>query len=77
MTRNFTRLRGAIDARNSEWLESVEPEIAQALRAEVADGATPDEIERFAVEVSGESERFTKKLKSAARHLESVSAQRG
>ena len=69
MTRNFNRLRTAIDRRNSNWLEDVEPEIAQALRAEVEDGATPEEIERFAVEVSGESERFTKKLKSAARHI--------
>lgn len=77
MTRNFNRLRTAIDRRNSNWLEDVEPEIAQALRDEVADGATPEEIERFAVDISGESERFTKKLKSAARHLGSVSAQRG
>lgn len=72
--RKFNRLRTAIDRRNANWLEDVEPEIAQALRAEVDDGATPEEIERFAVEVSGESERFTKKLKSAARHLQSVQA---
>lgn len=73
-TRNFNRLRSAIDRRQFEWLDSVEPEIAQALRDEVADGATPEEIEKFAVEVSGESERFTKKLKSAARFLASLSA---
>ncbi len=72
--RNFNRLRGAIDARNSHWLEDVEPEIAQALREEVMDGATPEEIERFALDVSGESERFTKRLKSAARYLESIKA---
>jgi hypothetical protein len=72
--RKFNRLHTAIDRRNANWLEDVEPEIAQALRDEVDDGATPEEIERFAVEVSGESERFTKKLKSAARHLQGVQA---
>lgn len=72
--RNFNRLRTAIDRRNANWLEDVEPEIAQALREEVADGATPEELEKFALDVSGESERFAKKLKSAARHLASAKA---
>lgn len=70
MTRNFSRLRTAIDRRNSNWLEDTEPEIHQALRAEVEDGASPEEVETFATEISGEHEWFAKKLKSAARHLQ-------
>lgn len=72
--RNFNRLRKAIDRRNCNWLEDVEPEIAQALREEVEDGASPEELEKFALDISGESERFAKKLKSAARHIESAKA---
>jgi len=74
--RNFNRLRGAIDARNSQWLEDMEPDIASALRQEIDDGASLDEVERFAVELSGERDRFARKLTSAARHLASVQAGR-
>jgi len=67
--RNFNRLRTAIDRRNADWLESVEPDIHTALVDEIADGATLDEVEQFAIELSGERDRFARKLTSAARHL--------
>lgn len=72
--RNFNRLRSAIDKRNAHWLEQTEPEIDNALREELADGASPEEIERFTNEIAGEQEWFAKKLKGAARHLASVQA---
>lgn len=70
--RNFNRLRSAIDKRNAHWLEACEPDIDTALRAEIEDGATPDEVESFVNSVAGEQEWFAKKVKGAARHWDKV-----
>jgi hypothetical protein len=65
--RNFTRLTRAIDHRNCEWLADVEPEIYAALEAELADGATPDEVAQAVTVLS--SEKFGRVVLSAARWL--------
>lgn len=72
--RTFNRLRAAIDRRNAHWLENVEPDIDAALREELRDGASPEEIEVFANDIAGEQEWFAKKLKGAARHIKSEQA---
>lgn len=75
--RNFNRLRTAIDRRNAKWLEERYEDVADALRLEIEDGATADEVKRFASGVSGDQDWFTKKVVSAARHIESVQEKRG
>lgn len=72
--RNFNRLRAAIDRRNAKWLEDCHPDIDNALREELADGASPEEIASFTREISGEQDWFAKKVAGAARHISSVKA---
>lgn len=74
--RNFNRLRSAINRRYSNWLEHKEPEIARALEAEIADGASAAEVEEFARELSGDQDWFAKRLVGAAQHLEKQNANR-
>lgn len=69
--RNFNRLRSAMNQRYANWLEHKEPEIARALEAEIADGATAAEVEEFAASMSGDQDWFAKRLVGAAQHLES------
>jgi len=70
------RLQRAMDRRNAQWLESNYMDVADALRQEIEEGATADEIGKLARQVSGDQDWFAKKVFSAARHVESVIAAR-
>lgn len=68
--RNFNRLGSAIDQRNAKWLQDCYPDVDNALRQELADGATPEEVAHFVNQITGDQEYFGLKVKSAARHIE-------
>jgi hypothetical protein len=68
--RKFNRLQSAFDKRHADWLERVEPDIDGALRDELADGATPDEVEQFAKRIGGENQWFAGRVIGAARHIQ-------
>jgi predicted outer membrane protein len=74
--RKLTRLQAAFDKRYAKWLESKEPDINAALEGEIEDGATPDEIEEFANNNSGDQKWFADRVIGAARHIERRQRQR-
>lgn len=71
MTKQLPRLRRAVDRRNAQWLEEAEPEIFAAIDAELAEGATVDDVVRTVTDAS--SAQFTKMVRSAARWLKAQS----
>lgn len=75
--RQFTRLRTAMDKRHAHWLEWAEPGIDSALREEIADGASPEEVEQFISDSSGENAWFTRRVIGAARHISKTLGERG
>lgn len=70
--RNFNRLRAAMDDGNAKWLEGRYPEIADAVRLEIEDGATAEEVETFAHKLGGDQDWLARKIASAARHIATV-----
>lgn len=74
--RNLTRLREAWDRRYAKGLEAKERDIADALEYEIGDGATPEEIEEFAKNASGDQQWFADRVIGAARHIERRQKQR-
>lgn len=75
MSKTYARLGAALDRESYEWLQDANPALAEALQAEVADGAEPEAIERFFLNTYGlDRDKLGRRLKSAARHLKSVSA---
>jgi len=61
------RLQRAADKRNAAYLEDIDPEIYAAIEAELADGASVDDVVRVMSETS--TPGFVRVVKSAARHL--------
>lgn len=61
------RLQRAADKRNAAYLEDIDPEIYAAIDAELADGASVDDVVRVMAETS--TPGFVKVVRSAARHL--------
>lgn len=75
MSKTFDRLGKILDKQNYEWLVEDNEEIANAIAAEVLDGADPEAIGRFVARTNGESRSaYTARVVSAARYLESVKA---
>ena len=66
------RLQRAADKRNAAYLEDIDPEIYAAIDAELADGASVDDVVRVMAETS--TPNFVKVVRSAARHIQSISA---
>lgn len=67
VTRKLPRLMRVADRRNALWLEEAEPEIYAAIDAELAEGATVDEVVSVMAETSNPN--FVKVVRSAARWL--------
>lgn len=67
MTRTLTRLARAMDRRAADWLLEMEPEIYHAIDAELADGATVEDVVR--VVVDNGSPAFVRVVRGAARWL--------
>lgn len=68
MTRTLPRLTQAIDRRSAEWLEASEPEIYHAIAAEIAAGASVDDVVRVVQDNS--TANFVRLVRSACRHLQ-------
>jgi len=66
------RLQRAADKRNAAYLEDIDPEIYAAIDAELADGASVDDVVRVMAETS--TPGFVRVVRSAARHIQSISA---
>ena len=62
------RLQRAADKRNAAWLEELDAEIYAAIDAELADGASVDDVVRVMAETS--TPGFVKVVRSAARHIQ-------
>lgn len=75
MSRTFDKLGAALDRENYEWLLGDNPAIADAVAVEVANGGEPEAIARYVTQQIGETRQgYINRIKSAARHLESVKA---
>ena len=61
------RLQRAADKRNAAWLEELDAEIYAAIEAELADGASVDDVVRVMAETS--TPGFVRVDKSAAGHV--------
>lgn len=71
----FPKLATAFDRQSLLWLEEVEPEIADALREEIANGAEPDSIRRFVIaQVGPHRTAIVDRVEAAARYLNQVKA---
>ena len=66
------RLQRAADKRNAAYLEDIDPEIYAAIDAELADGASVDDVVRVMAETS--TPGFVKVVRSAARFIASANA---
>lgn len=68
--RELPFLGRAYDQGNAIDLEESDPIIYSALRREILEGATPDEVEAFISALSGrQNDWYAKDLKSASRHI--------
>lgn len=68
--RALPHLQRVYDRDNAIELEETKPDIYTALRCEIIEGATPDEVERFISALSGyDTDYYARQLKSAARHI--------
>ncbi len=66
--REMPRLKKALAAWSYDRLEEARPDVAAALRAEIAQGANPDEVWRLAV-IFTESKDISRWLHQAALYL--------
>lgn len=70
MASKFTKLGAALDRQSWQWLQDADSDIAAALEAEVAQGATPDDIRRFILaHVGPDRSGLAARAMSAARYL--------
>lgn len=76
MTRTLTRLTRAMDRRNALWLENRYEDVAEALRRDLEDGATAQDVAEVARALSGDQDWFAKKVISASRHMENAIKER-
>ena len=67
MTRTLPQLTQAMDKRNAAYLEESDPELYHPIAAELADGATVDDVVRVVVENS--SPAFVRVVRGAARWM--------
>lgn len=72
---SFNDLSTALDADAWEWLQETNVTIARALQAEIARGATAEDVRRFATRYGVPSQFLAAKLRQAAAHLERERAQ--
>lgn len=64
-----------MDSDDFEWLQDNNPRLADALLEEVADGASPEDIERYIKDEYGTNrDGLAKRMRSAARHAQSQQA---
>lgn len=75
MTTKFSRLGSALDKQSYQWLLDADMEIAAAVEAEVATGASPDDIRRFILaHVGPDRSGLAQRCQSAARYLHAQKA---
>lgn len=73
--KTMTKLGGALDKQSWQWLQDADQDIADAVRAEVVAGASPDAIKRFILaHVGSDRSGLAARACSAARYLESEQA---
>lgn len=71
MTKTLPKLGAAFDRHNWRWLLDNHEDIADMLREEVNDGATPDDVRRFILsQISADRTGMADRCMSAARYLE-------
>lgn len=66
--RTLPRLEAAVNEESWEWLQDNLPGLAQAVQAEVASGASPEEIRRRMMRLTGRP-ALVMRLFQAAAHL--------
>lgn len=72
MSKTLPKLGAAFDRRNWQWLQDNYEDIADGLKEEVSDGASPDEVKRFILShVGSERTGMADRCMSASRYLES------
>lgn len=67
----LTDLAAVLDAESYRWLAGNFPDVADALKKELANGATVDEVKSFTLSHT-ERYEFAKRVEAAARHLKRV-----
>lgn len=67
----LTDLAAVLDAESYRWLSGNFPEVSDALKKELANGATVEEIKSFTLAYT-ERYEFAKRVEAAARHLKRV-----
>lgn len=68
MLRELPRLTAALNRQSWEYLQLELPDVAEALREEVAAGATADELRRFTMRHTGRV-ALAARVEQAAAHL--------
>lgn len=68
MLRELPRLTAALNRQSWEYLQLELPDVAEALREEVAAGATADELRRFTMRYTGRAP-LAARVEQAAAHL--------
>jgi len=66
--RELPFLAAAINAESWQWLQDNAPPLADALAAEVRQGATAEQVRQFAMRATGRVE-ISRRLEQAATHL--------
>lgn len=66
--RDLTHLEAAINEESWEWLVETAPGMAEALRRQVAEGAGPEEVRRYAMRLT-QRPALALRLRQAAAHL--------
>ncbi len=74
-TQIMERLGQALDRESYEWLASYQPDILEAVEAEVAAGRTPEQIRLFVIRKTGRTE-LADRCEQSARHIKSMMVER-
>lgn len=68
IVRELPHLEAAINEESWEWLVETAPGLAEALRRQVAEGAGPEEVRRYALRLT-QRPALALRLRQAAAHL--------
>lgn len=71
--REMPELRAALAAESWEWLQTEQPALAQALRAEMSKGAQPGDVRRFVMTYSQRA-ALAARMEQAAEYLSGEAA---
>lgn len=66
--RELPFLAAAINAESWQWLQDNAPQLADAVAAEVRQGATPEQVRQFVMRQTGRQE-ISRRLEQAAAYL--------